>query len=101
MDAKEILLKNYANPPKIEYLAKLCATNKTKLNKVFKKVYKVTISNYIKNLRLEKAYILLQKQFLNIGEVAEKVGYMHQGNFTRLFFEKYGIYPKDILNQKC
>jgi len=101
MDAKEILLRNYTNPPKIEHLAKLCATNKTKLNKVFQKVYKVTIANYIKNIRLEKAYILLQEQSLSIGEVAKEVGYMHQGNFTKLFFEKYGTYPKNILNQKC
>jgi short-subunit dehydrogenase/AraC-like DNA-binding protein len=101
MDAKEILLKNYVNPPKIENLAKLCATNKTKLNNVFQKVYKITIANYIKNLRLEKAYALLEERTLNIGEVAKEVGYMHQGNFTKLFFIKYRIYPKDILSQKC
>jgi len=101
MDAKEILLKNFTNPPKTEYLAKLCATNKTKLNKVFQNIYKVTIANYIKKLRLEKAYILLTEGTLNIGDVAKEVGYAHQGNFRKLFFEKYGLYPNDVLNQKC
>lgn len=101
MDAKEILLKDFANPPKIEYLAKLCATNKTKLNKVFQNVYKITIGNYIKKLRLEKANLLLQEQSLTIGEVAKEVGYLHQGNFSRLFFEKYHVHPKDLLRQKC
>lgn len=101
MDAKEILLKDFANPPKIEYLAKLCATNKTKLNKVFQNVYKITIGNYIKKLRLEKANLLLREQSLTIGEVAKEVGYLHQGNFSRLFFEKYHVHPKDLLRQKC
>lgn len=101
MDAKEILLKDFANPPKIEYLAKLCATNKTKLNKVFQNVYKITIGNYIKKLRLEKANLLLQEQSLTIGEVAKEVGYLHQGNFSKLFFEKYHVHPKDLLRQKC
>jgi len=101
MDAKEILLKDFVNPPKIEHLAKLCATNKTKLNKVFQNIYKVTIANYIKKLRLEKANILFQEGVLSIGDVAKKVGYAHQGNFTKLFFEKYGVYPKEVVNQKC
>jgi len=101
MDAKEILLKDFVNPPKIEYLAKCCGTNKTKINKVFQNIYKVTISNYIKKLRLEKANILLKEGTYSIGEVAKKVGYAHQGNFSKLFFEKYGLSPKEVLNQKC
>ena len=101
MDAKEILLREYVNPPKMEYLAKMCATNKTKLNTAFQNVYHVTITNYVKKLRLEKAYLILKEQPHSIGEVAQKVGYMHQGNFTKLFVKKYGIHPKDLMNQNC
>jgi len=82
-------------------LAKRCGTNKTKINKVFQNIYKVTISNYIKKLRLEKANILLKEGTYSIGDVAKKVGYAHQGNFSKLFFEKYGLSPKEVLNQKC
>jgi len=97
MDAKEILLNNYIDSPKLEQLAHLCATNKTKLNLSFKKVYKMTIANYIKKLRLEKAKILLLEGHLSIGEVSKSVGYQHQGNFSKLFFDYYGVYPKEIL----
>lgn len=101
MDAKEILLREYVNPPKIAYLASLCATNKTKLQYAFKKVYKMTIPEYVKKLRLEKANVLLKEHSLTIGEVAKAVGYQHQGNFSKLFSQAYGISPKELLKQNC
>jgi len=101
MDAKEILLKDFVNPPKMAYLAQLCATNKTTLNLAFQDVYNMTISAYIKKLRLQKAHRLLRRGEMRIGEVAKAVGYGHQGNFSKLFVEKYGISPKNLLCQKC
>lgn len=95
--AKSHLLKNYVTPPTINILAHLCATNESKLKIIFKKVYKMTIYNYIQKLRLEKANLLLKDKVLNIGEIAKDVGYKHQGHFSKLFFETYGIYPKDLL----
>lgn len=97
--AKEILLSSYTNPPTIELLAHLCATNESKLKKVFKKVYKSTIYEYVQKLRLERANLLLKEQALNIGEIAKEVGYKHQGHFSKLFFETYGVYPKDLLKK--
>lgn len=95
--AKSYLLKNFVSPPTIHILAHLCATNESKLKIVFKKVYKMTIYSYIQKLRLEKANQLLKDQVLNIGEIAKDVGYKHQGHFSKLFYETYGVYPKDLL----
>lgn len=97
--AKEILLGSYTNPPTIELLAHMCATNESKLKKVFKKAYKSTIYEYVQKLRLERANLLLKEQSLNIGEMAKEVGYKHQGHFSKLFFETYGVYPKDLLKK--
>jgi len=95
--AKHYILKNFSNPLTIQILAHQCATNESKLKKVFKQVYKTTIYGYIQQLKLEKANLLLKDQFLNIGQIAKEVGYKHQGHFSKLFFQKYGIYPKDLL----
>ncbi len=95
--AKAYLLKNYVNPPTIINLAHICATNESKLKVIFKKVYKMTIYTYVQKLKLEKANLLLKDKVLNIGEIAKDVGYKHQGHFSKLFFETYGIYPKDLL----
>ncbi len=94
--AQRYLLNNFVSPPTIPELAHICATNETKLKRTFKKVYKTTIGSYIRKLRLERANLLLKDRVLSIGEVAREVGYNHQGHFGRLFFETYGIYPKDL-----
>jgi len=97
--AKNILLRSFISPPTINVLAHLCATNESKLKKVFKKVYKTTVYGYIQKLRLEKANLLLKEQRLNIGEISKEVGYKHQGHFSKVFFQTYGVYPKDLLKQ--
>jgi len=97
--SKDILLRSFVNPPSIEVLAHLCATNETKLKTIFKKVHKTTIYGYIQNLRLQKANLLLKEQYLNIGQIAKEVGYKHQGHFSKLFFENFGVYPKDLLKK--
>jgi len=97
--AKDILTKEYKNPPSIRELAHRCATNETKLKKVFKLVYQSTIRGYIQKLRLEEANLLLKEENLTIKEVANRVGYRHQGYFSKLFFDYYGVYPVSLLKK--
>ena len=97
--AKDILLKSFVTPPTIDVLAHLCATNETKLKSIFKKRYKTTIYTYVQTLRLQKANLLLREQNMTIGEIAREVGYKHQGHFSKLFFEHYGVYPKELLKK--
>jgi AraC-like DNA-binding protein len=97
--AKAILLEDFAAPPTLETLAHRCATNTSKLKKVFKKIYGTTIYAYIQKLRLEEANILLEETDMTIGQIAQKVGYRHQGHFSKLFFSHYGVYPKALLKK--
>jgi len=48
--AKSILLQNFISPPTIESLAHLCATNESKIKKVFKKVHQTTLHSYVQKL---------------------------------------------------
>jgi AraC-like DNA-binding protein len=95
--AKSVLLSDFIDPPTVEALALLCATNTSKLKTVFKKVYKTTIHAYVQKLRLEEANLLLKEEDLTIGEIAKRVGYRHQGHFSKLFFASYGVYPKELI----
>jgi AraC-like DNA-binding protein len=97
--AKNILLQNIQNTPTIKQLARKCATNEFKLKNYFKKVFQTTIYTYIQKIKMEKANLLLRDKCLNIGEISQKVGYKHQGNFSALFYKTYGIYPKDLLKK--
>jgi AraC-like DNA-binding protein len=95
--AKAILLENFVSPPTIQILAHLCATNESKLKKIFKQVYQITLHSYVQKLRLEKANYLLKEESLTIGELSKKVGYKHQGHFSKLFFKAYGVYPRELI----
>lgn len=95
-EAKAIILQNYKTPPSVKELARLCGTNDFKLKKHFKKVYQTTIYVYIQKLRLEKANLLLRENLLSVSEIANEVGYKHQGHFSAIFFKAYGVYPKDL-----
>ena len=95
--AKTILLQNFISPPTIASLAHLCATNESSLKKVFKRVYHTTLHAYVQKLRLDEANLLLREENLTIGEIAKKVGYKHQGYFSKLFFSTYGVYPKALM----
>jgi len=97
--AKDILIQNLQNTPTIKQLARKCATNDFKLKNCFKKVFQTTIYSYIQKIKMEEANLLLRDKCLNIGEIASKVGYKHQGNFSALFYKTYGIYPKDLLKK--
>ena len=94
--AKKIILQNYRIPPSIKELARLCATNDFKLKKHFKKVCQTTIYAYIQKLRLEKANLLLRENLMSVSDIANEVGYKHQGHFSAIFFKTYGVYPKDL-----
>lgn len=94
--AKEFILNDLKNPPTIKELAKLCRTNETKLKRVFKKVFGVTIYKYIRELRLNVAYRVLKEEGCTVAEAAKAAGYEHQGNFAKLFKEKFKIEPSLI-----
>jgi len=96
--AKEIILQTYKRPPSIKELAKQCGTNDFKLKKYFKKIYQTTIYVYVQKVRLEKANLLLRENMMSVSEVANEVGYKHQGHFSAIFFKTYGVYPKDLKN---
>ncbi len=97
--AKSILLKDFIDPPTIKELAHLCATNETKLKVVFKQVYHHTIHEYVQQLRLKEANLLLKDGKYSIGEIAKMVGYKHQSYFSKLFFQHFGIYPKKLIKK--
>ncbi len=95
--AKAVLLQDFIHPPTVQVLAHLCATNESKLKKVFKKVYQTTLYGYVQKLRLDEANVLLREENLTIGEIAKRVGYKHQGHFSKLFFATYDVYPKELM----
>ncbi len=89
--AKEILLNDITNPPSLEELARLSATNTFKLKQGFKQVFGNTVYGLLREYRLNKAKTLLKSGDININEATKIVGYKNASNFSRAFKEHFGI----------
>ncbi len=65
-----------------------------KLQTGFKHLFGRTVTDYIKNVRLEIAENLIKTTDLNISEVVYSVGFSSRSYFSKIFREKYGCSPK-------
>ncbi|MBS1537922.1 MAG: helix-turn-helix transcriptional regulator [Bacteroidetes bacterium] len=94
--AKELLIRDLANPPSLSKLAREAGTNEFTLKKGFKEIFNVPVFKYLQQMRLAKAYELFQATNLQVSEVALIVGYESISSFNRAFMQFYGIKPTDV-----
>lgn len=91
--AVEILGNTFENPPGLFDLAKHIGTTHTRLNSCFRKVFHTTAFGYLRQLRLEKARQLLEKEGLNVTQAAYSVGYSSVPSFSKAFLKHFGMTP--------
>ncbi|MDO5045847.1 helix-turn-helix domain-containing protein [Campylobacter sp.] len=97
--AREILLKDIQNPPTIRELAVLCATNEFKLKNGFKHCFKTTIHKALQDERLDAAKRLLEQDDISVKEASRIVGYSSFAHFSKIFKEKFGVLPMEVLKR--
>jgi AraC-like DNA-binding protein len=90
---KKILIENMENPLSILELSKTIGINTYKLKVGFKELFGTTVFGYLRDIRMEKARLLLENYELNINEIANEVGYSNPSHFAAAFRKKYGITP--------
>ncbi len=91
--ASEIISEKMDAPPNIKQLAKISGINEYKLKRGFKEVFGTTIYEYLRTIRMEKAYSLMYSGEMNVSEAAYYVGYNKAGYFSRVFRNYSGINP--------
>lgn len=84
---------NYSQQLTVENLAAMEHFNVSYYCQWFFNQTGMTPNEYIQNLRLEKAKILLQETELSLLEISQIVGYSHQSSLSRLFQKKEGLSP--------
>lgn len=101
--------RNAAADSMISYLKENCCSENFSVNKmaadfgilpsrlseIFKHSRGRTLTDYIWELRLEKAKMLLKTTDMPISEIANSVGYTILNSFTRKFKESTGVSPKE------
>jgi AraC-like DNA-binding protein len=77
-------------------LAELCGVSMRTLQRYFRAHYDQTVSDWLRNLRLNEALSSL-KQCDSVKEVAFDLGYKQPSHFTRDFKKKFGVPPRALM----
>lgn len=87
---------NLGNPElTVEMLADKVGMSRIHLNRKLRELTNQTARDYIRNVRLKQAAILLEQGNHPVNRIAELVGFKNVSNFTSAFHSLYGVSPKD------
>lgn len=94
--ARDILLNAFKNPPSVEQLSKQVGCNQFKLKQLFHHYFNNTPYGILLEIRMNKAYQLLQSSHCHVNIAADFVGYKHASSFSTAFVKFFGVTPKTI-----
>ena len=90
---KELLARNLAQPPALEMLGREVGCSPFYLSRSFSREVGLTIPQYLRKLRMERAAELLRMGHHNVTEAATEVGYSSLSHFSKAFCETIGCCP--------
>jgi AraC-like DNA-binding protein len=90
---------NMSEPLSIAALSKRSGLGAKKLQLGFKVLYSKSVNEYIRDLKLEISRDQLKNSDLTISEIVYSVGYKSRSYFSKIFYERYEILPKDYRNK--
>jgi AraC family transcriptional regulator len=90
---KELLTRDLANPPTLEILGQEVGCSPFYLSRIFSREVGLTIPQYLRNVRMERAAQLLRTGRYNVTEAAVEVGYSSLSHFSKAFCETIGCCP--------
>jgi len=90
---KQLLARDLANPPTLEMLGQEVGCSPFYLSRIFSREVGLTIPQYLRNIRMERAAELLRSGRYNVGEAAVEVGYSSLSHFSKAFCETIGCCP--------
>lgn len=92
---------NISNPNlTIEMLANEVGISRVHLHRKLKQLTNQTTSDFVRNTRLALAAKILCEGKYSIAEVAAKVGFESQSNFSTAFKKLYGVTPREYMKQQ-
>lgn len=81
----------------VEQLCDEAAISRAHLHRKMKEMTGLSVTEFIRNIRLEQAARLLREQKLNITQVAYTVGFSNLGYFSTIFRKHFGVSPRSYV----
>ncbi|CAM3102696.1 response regulator [Paenibacillus sediminis] len=98
-DIARYVERNYHEDISLQDIASRFYLSREYISRKFKQQFGVTLSDYLGNIRIEKAKVLLLNPQLRISQIAEMVGYQDEKYFSKVFKKIEGITPNDFRKQ--
>lgn len=95
----EHILHNYEQSFRIEELAEIANMSVASLHRHFKEVTAMSPIQFQKQLRLQEARRLLLAESSDVADVAFRVGYESQSQFSREYSRMFGFSPRADINR--
>jgi two-component system, response regulator YesN len=96
VQVKTYIELHYTEHISLDKLSSIFFVSKEYLSKAFKAKYQKNLMNYVLELRMNKAKIMLEDRDISIKSVAESVGYDDITHFYHVFKNYYSISPGDM-----
>jgi AraC family transcriptional regulator len=93
--AMDVLRSGYCGEISLDQLAAEACISKYHFLRLFRKVYGLSPFQYIQHLRLEKARFLLANSIMSVTDLAGVLGFDNSQSFSRLFYQRMGLYPTE------
>ncbi len=95
--AREFIAANLMSSLTVESIAREAGLNPSGLQHIFHAAEGMSIFEYVRKKRLERARTMLRSGQCTVGEASLVAGYSSPANFTTAFRRAYGLTPKEIL----
>ena len=96
IEVQKYINRNYHNEDlSISEVANGLGVSQTYLTRLFKRELKMTFADYLTNVRIKNAIILMRDPSLKLYEIAEMIGYSTEHYFSNVFKKQVGISPED------
>lgn len=92
---KDYIVENISRQVSLDEVSKEVYLSANYLGVLFKKETGMLFSQYITQVKIEKAKELLREMDYSIKEIADKLGYKDIRNFSRLFQNQVGVKPSE------
>ena len=83
----------------VEMLTTKVGISRAQLHRKMKEMTGLSISEFIRNIRLEQAVRLLKEQKINVTQVAYTVGFSNLAHFSTVFRKQFGVSPTEYVDQ--
>lgn len=95
------VVENMSSPSfGIEEICRAMGLSRMQLYRKMTAITEKKPSQYIKEIKMKRAYVLIKEQGLNITETMYEVGHTNYTHFSHLFSEVNGVSPREVLGMK-